>query len=167
MRKISNILVCLLKCLLLLILLVSAVCFTSSNWYIHTYGNTGFDSIVYTLTAKLDGVEKGLIFDFLEQGLFNGLILWGVFGFLLFWPFRMHLQMTLFGRVKLKLYPLPLILSGLAAALLSGAFLKDAAENPQNHEDLVVRLGGYSSYFNKFSPATKQDFIKRTEKEEA
>lgn len=149
MRKISNILVCLLKCLLLLILLVSAVCFTSSNWYIHTYGNTGFDSIVYTLTAKLDGVEKGLIFDFLEQGLFNGLILWGVFGFLLFWPFRMHLQMTLFGRVKLKLYPLPLILSGLAAALLSGAFLKDAAENMKLSE-YVESIRNPSTFYEDY-----------------
>lgn len=49
---------------------------------------------------------------------------------------------------------------------LSSQVLKDAVKNPQNYEDLIVRIGGYSNYFNRFSERTKQEFIERVEREE-
>jgi len=41
--------------------------------------------------------------------------------------------------------------------------LKDAIEHPERHEDLVVRIGGYSEYFNRLSPALKRTVLERTE----
>jgi formate C-acetyltransferase len=41
--------------------------------------------------------------------------------------------------------------------------LKDAIEHPENHQDLIVRVGGYSEYFNRLSPALKQTIFERTE----
>ena len=41
--------------------------------------------------------------------------------------------------------------------------LQDAIAHPEQHQDLVVRLGGYSEYFNRLSPALKQSLLERTE----
>ncbi len=49
---------------------------------------------------------------------------------------------------------------------LSSKILKDAAVNPEKYGDLIVRIGGYSIYFNQLSVLTKQEFIERVEKEE-
>lgn len=39
--------------------------------------------------------------------------------------------------------------------------LRDAMENPAAHEDLIVRVGGYSEYFNRLSPALKAAVLER------
>jgi formate C-acetyltransferase len=41
--------------------------------------------------------------------------------------------------------------------------LKDAIAHPERHEDLIVRIGGYSEYFNRLSPALKASVLERTE----
>ena len=41
--------------------------------------------------------------------------------------------------------------------------LLDAIEHPEQHENLVVRIGGFSEYFNRLSPTLKQSVIDRTE----
>ncbi|RPH38540.1 MAG: hypothetical protein EHM87_25415, partial [Burkholderiales bacterium] len=41
--------------------------------------------------------------------------------------------------------------------------LLDALEHPELHENLIVRIGGYSTYFNWLSPELKQEVIHRTE----
>jgi len=43
--------------------------------------------------------------------------------------------------------------------------LKDAIAHPERHQDLIVRIGGYSEYFNRLSPALKQTVLERTEHE--
>jgi len=40
--------------------------------------------------------------------------------------------------------------------------LLDARENPQNHRDLVVRIGGYSDFFTALSPEMQEEIVKRT-----
>ena len=41
--------------------------------------------------------------------------------------------------------------------------LLDALEHPEKHENLVVRIGGFSEYFNRLTPVLKQTVIDRTE----
>jgi formate C-acetyltransferase len=41
--------------------------------------------------------------------------------------------------------------------------LRDAIAHPEGYEDLIVRIGGYSEYFNRLSPALKQTVLQRTE----
>ncbi len=41
--------------------------------------------------------------------------------------------------------------------------LLDALAHPEQHENLVVRIGGYAEYFNRLSPELKQTVIDRTE----
>lgn len=48
-------------------------------------------------------------------------------------------------------------------SILDRLELLDALEHPERHEDLVVRIGGYSTYFNWLSEDLKKEVIKRTE----
>jgi len=41
--------------------------------------------------------------------------------------------------------------------------LIDAKEHPENHADLLVRVGGFSAYFTKLSPEMQQEIIDRNE----
>lgn len=40
--------------------------------------------------------------------------------------------------------------------------LLEARENPQQHRDLVVRIGGYSDFFTSLSPELQEEIIRRT-----
>jgi pyruvate-formate lyase len=41
--------------------------------------------------------------------------------------------------------------------------LKDAKVHPENHRDLIVRIGGFSAYFTQLSPGIQDDVIDRNE----
>ena len=43
------------------------------------------------------------------------------------------------------------------------ATLEDAQIHPENHRDLMVRIGGYSDYFTRLSPVLQKEIIDRTE----
>ena len=45
------------------------------------------------------------------------------------------------------------------------AILQDAIDHPEQYEDLIVRVGGYSEYFNRLSPELKRTVLERTEHE--
>lgn len=49
---------------------------------------------------------------------------------------------------------------------LSSETLREAIARPEDFEDLVVRIGGYSCYFNELTADTKEEFVYRHEKEE-
>ena len=51
----------------------------------------------------------------------------------------------------------------LQISCLSREEMLDAIEHPENHMSLVVRVGGFSEYFNRLSPELKQTIIERTE----
>jgi len=47
--------------------------------------------------------------------------------------------------------------------VVSRETLVDAQKHPENHTDLIVRVAGYSAFFNVLSKATQDDIIARTE----
>ncbi|MCL2424975.1 MAG: glycyl radical protein [Oscillospiraceae bacterium] len=49
--------------------------------------------------------------------------------------------------------------------IVSSETLLDAQKNPNKHTDLIVRVAGYSAFFNVLSKATQDDIIGRTEQE--
>ena len=57
-----------------LLLLAAALCFFLAGWYIRTYGDLGFDSILYTVFSDLGGVQSGLILDACVEALLPALI---------------------------------------------------------------------------------------------
>ena len=70
------------------------------------------------------------------------------------------------GRAKLKdLIRTYFDLGGMQIQInvVDQAVLQEALEHPERHEDLIVRIGGYSEYFNRLTPALKQAVLERTE----
>ena len=53
---------------------ISFLAFFSARWFVGTYGRIGFDSILYTLSAELDGVQSGLIGNYLLKGALPGIL---------------------------------------------------------------------------------------------
>lgn len=51
----------------------------------------------------------------------------------------------------------------LQISCLSREDMLDALDHPEKHENLIVRIGGYSEYFNRLSPALQQSVLARTE----
>ncbi len=51
----------------------------------------------------------------------------------------------------------------LQITIVDRAELEDALLHPELHENLIVRIGGYSTYFNRLSLELKQEVLKRTE----
>lgn len=49
---------------------------------------------------------------------------------------------------------------------ISSKVLREAMENPDKFPNLVVRIGGYSTYFNKIPKNSQKEFVERFEKEE-
>lgn len=47
--------------------------------------------------------------------------------------------------------------------ILDASVLIDAKKNPERHRDLVVRISGYSAYFNDLTEAMKDELIARTQ----
>lgn len=47
--------------------------------------------------------------------------------------------------------------------IVSRETLLDAQKHPENHKDLIVRVAGYSAFFNVLSKETQDDIIERTE----
>ena len=51
------------------------LCFFSGRFYVSTFGRLGFDSVIYTLTAGLGGVQSGQVSGYLLRGLLPSLIM--------------------------------------------------------------------------------------------
>ena len=66
------------------LLLLSSLCFFAARWYIKTYGDLGFDSILYTVFSDLGGVQAGLIQSFCLKALVPALLCTVLGGTLLF-----------------------------------------------------------------------------------
>lgn len=50
--------------------------------------------------------------------------------------------------------------------VVSAATLRDAQKHPEKYTDLIVRVAGYSDYFNDLGESLQNEIIKRTEHEE-
>lgn len=74
------------------------------------------------------------------------------------------------SKTNLPIYLKPLVTTffenggvQLQVTCASRAELEDALVHPEEHENLIVRIGGYAEYFNRLSPVLKQSVIDRTE----
>ncbi len=83
---------------------VAFLCFFSALWYTRTYGRTGFDSVLSTLTAGLSGAQAGLYLRYLLGGALPAAVCTAALGFLLFYPLpRLHLKRWLQISISLVL----------------------------------------------------------------
>ena len=67
-----------------LLLLLASICFFSAQWYIKKFGQTGFDSILYTLLAETSGTDAAVLESFRKSALLPAVIAWVILS-VLFW----------------------------------------------------------------------------------
>ncbi len=87
------------------LLFIAFLVFFAAKWYITTYGDLGFESILFTLFSGLNGVQSGLIGDYLLYGLVPAVGLWAVCCFVVFFTAKTRIVVTLFNKLRLRLYP--------------------------------------------------------------
>ena len=71
---------------LVALLLISFLGFFAAAWYVRIYGRIGFDSILFTLTGGLGGVDHGLIRSFLWGAAVPAVLGTVMVSLVLFWP---------------------------------------------------------------------------------
>ena len=62
-----------------ILFLIASLCFFAARWYIKTYGDLGFDSILYTVFSDLGGVQAGLVWSFCLKALIPTLLCTSLF----------------------------------------------------------------------------------------
>ena len=89
---------------LVALLLVSFLGFFAAAWYVRVYGRIGFDSIIFTLTSSLGGVDQGLIRDFMWGAAAPTVLCTVIVSLVLFWPGKKKLiNRTAAGVISLVL----------------------------------------------------------------
>lgn len=112
-----------------LLLLIAFICYYAAKWYVDTYGQIGFDSVLYTLFSDLSGVSSDLMASYLEKGLLPAIFCTVLVSILLFFPLRRWIALRLFDNFKLRLYPLHRGVAVVLSVLLSAVLFFRAAVN--------------------------------------
>jgi len=129
-----------------LLSLVAFLCFFSAWWYVRVYGRIGFDSVLYTLTSSLSGMQSGLIADYLSGAAAPALACTLAVSLLLFIPWK-----------KLRNWPSRRTVAACISLVLSLALLIHAAFNVQL-VDYIISISSESEIYQEYykDPKTTQ-----------
>ena len=110
---------------LVVLLAISFLGFFAAAWYVRVYGRIGFDSIIFTLTSSLGGVDQGLIKDFMLCAALPTVLCTAIVSLLLFWGGK---PLTIRGK---KLLPMKRTVSAVISLALSLCLLIHGAFKSQ------------------------------------
>ena len=127
----------LLGCILLLFL--GCLAFFSARWYITEFGDTGFDSILYTLFSEMSGTDSAVIRNFLLTAILPALAAFVVL-VLFFWAKRGNGE---------RFYPFTKKRARILSLVLSCVMLLSAA--------VTVDLPGYLYYVSQQSTIYQEE----------
>ncbi len=108
-------------------IVISFILFFAALWYIRVYGDTGFDSIVFTLTNDLGGVDSGIITSFIKQGLIPALIVSAIVITALFIKLKKNFSLKTKSGKEIICYPFKTDIASLISAILSLTLIFTAA----------------------------------------
>ncbi len=109
----------------LVLLFIALVAFFAARWYLRTYGDTGFDSVIYTLFSDLKGVQAGLVGQFVLGGILPAVICFLGIGYVLFWNHKKDFFIPIKGR-KIKALPIKKKMAKIISLVLSVILLISA-----------------------------------------
>lgn len=139
-----------------LLIFVAFLAYCSAKWYVDVYGQTGFDSILYTLLADLGGVEASLIYKYVRKALIPAVFASALLCPLLFTTWRKRLMLSI-SKLRLQLFPVRPLVAGLLTLAISGSFLYRAADITQL-TDYVANLWKQTNIYKESykDPATTE-----------
>ena len=115
-------------------------------------------------TARLEAaVRDPFLINMELRGLFQDILIAALDNFC--WPDPVQSEKTPDGEYKLaQLVRTYFRMDGhhIQFNVVDAETLREAQENPEDHRDLIVRVAGYSAYFNDLSPAMQQELIDRS-----
>ncbi len=125
----------------IVLLFLGCIAFFSARWYITEFGDTGFDSILYTLFSEMSGTDEAVIQNFMTMALLPGIGAWVLLS-LLFW-----LKRGDGGRF----YPFTEKKAKIISLVLSLVMLVSAA--------VTVDLPSYLVFVSQQSTIYKEDYV--------
>ena len=131
-----------------ILIVLSFTALYSAKWYAAVYGQMGFDSVLFTLAAGIKGTDPGLIKFYLLTVVPKTLFWSALLCFVLFCSAKKELVLTLFGKLRLRLFPLWRPLRAVVCLLLCGTLLFSAA-NICQIEDYIEKLNSLSTVFEE------------------
>ena len=114
------------KVFCLILLFIGLVAYFSARWYLRTYGDTGFDSVLFTLLSDMKGVQTGLILQFLAGGLLPAVICFLVIGFVLFGKHKRVLFVPVKNR-RIRMLPVKKKMARIISVIMSVILLISAS----------------------------------------
>ena len=132
-----------------LLLLIGYLCFFSAIWYVNTYGHTGFDSVLYTLSAGFSGVQSGLIANYLLQSALPAVLCAMVTLLILYFPLKKPLRIRLFGKRR-RVFPFHLGVSGVLGVMLCLSLTVHAAFNVELVEYIYFQRSDSDLYWQEY-----------------
>ncbi len=103
--------------LMALLVFICCLALFSAVWYLKVFGDTGFESIMFTLLSDLHSTSSNIRNSFLQSALLQTIILSTVINILLFLPSKYQIVLTAFKK-DIKLYPFGKISSKIAAFIV-------------------------------------------------
>lgn len=103
-----------------LLLFVGALSFFAAKWHIDVYGQTGFDSVLFSLFSGVDDVQSGLITAFLEEALFPAAVATVLVGGVFWFASDRRIALRLGKKVRVPIFPRHRAVSGLLSAAFCG-----------------------------------------------
>ena len=89
-----------------LLIFIAFLAFFSARWYVNTYGQLGFDSILYTLFSNLDGVESDLLKRYIISSFLPTVICTALLSLFLFFSWKKKLVLIVLRRFRMTLIPI-------------------------------------------------------------
>ena len=115
-----------LRALILILMFIAFLAMFSAFWYSSVYGDVGFEAVLFSVLAGVEGVQQGLVVGWLLKGMLPSVLLTAVFGFfLLFLPKKLRrgrrFNRKIFSSIALALSVLLLLTAANEVNLLKWA----------------------------------------------
>ncbi len=94
-----------LAILSVLLIFLGTTAFFSAFWYLRTFGDTGFDSIVFTLLSDFHSTSSNIMSSYFKNGLIPAILVTALISFLVFYKSKFAIVLSAFSK-KFRLYPL-------------------------------------------------------------
>ena len=142
--------------LVCVLVLLGFLALYSASWYKNTYGQLGFDSILYTLLSDLGGVESDLLNAYLKEALIPALC-WSIpICVLLLLPLKKTVTVTVRSR-KLQLLPVKRVIAICLSIALFIGLLIPAAVMTEFFEYLKFSLSSTNIYQKEYVDPSSVD----------
>ena len=131
------------------ILLAAFLCMFSARWFVTIYGRIGFDSILFTLSASLDGVQSDLVTSYLSWTILPTLICTLLVTVILFYIPRKKYYVN-HQQKAVQIYPLSRRCAGILASVLSLLLVTFAAFDVELTDYIWNRLDSGHLFEHKY-----------------